>query len=143
MSIVTGELAAPWRKDPSLLEMPWRSPGARLGGWEGGQRPLRIGVMWDDGEVRPTRPIARVLKETVDKLKESGEVEVLAFKPWGTREGWDLIRQLYFADGGQRIHHLTDESTTQEPLDPLTTWLLDEAGPPVRSLSIHELWRVS
>lgn len=49
----------------------------------------------------------------------------------------------YFPDGGKRIHQLTDESEVQEPLDPLTQWLLAEAGPPVRELSIHELWEVS
>lgn len=92
MLTVLSSSSAPWRKDPSLLEMPWRE--GRKGGWEDGQRKLRVGVMWDDGEVRPVKAIERVLRGVVEKLRESGEVEVVDFEPWKTRQGWDLIRQL-------------------------------------------------
>ncbi|ORY90707.1 amidase [Leucosporidium creatinivorum] len=141
MSVVLSSDAKPWRRDPSLLEMPWRV--GRMGGWQEGGRRLRVGVMWHDGEVRPVRGVERALKGAVEKLRKSGEVEVVDFEPWKTREGWDLIRQLYFPDGGRRIHQLTDESEVEEPLDPLTQWLLAEAGPPVRELSIHELWELN
>lgn len=93
MSTAIGEAASPWLKDPSLAEMPWR--GGREGAWqkEGG-RKLRVGVMWHDGEVRPVQAIRKAMETLVGKLKASGEVEVVAFAPWKTREGWELIRQL-------------------------------------------------
>lgn len=94
MRTVLSVESAPWERDPGLLEMPWRQEGARRGGWEGGERKLRVGVMLHDGEVRPTKPVERALKDAVEKLRSSGEVELVDFEPWGTREGWNLARQL-------------------------------------------------
>jgi Asp-tRNA(Asn)/Glu-tRNA(Gln) amidotransferase A subunit family amidase len=43
-------------------------------------RPLTIGVMTDDGVVRPHPPISRVLKEVVAKLEAAGH-EIVPWTP--------------------------------------------------------------
>ncbi|KDE05846.1 hypothetical protein MVLG_03789 [Microbotryum lychnidis-dioicae p1A1 Lamole] len=142
LSLVLAEETRVWRRDASLLEMAWGV--GRKGAWEGGSRKLRIGVMWDDGEVRPTRPIRRTLEGAVQRLTESELVEVVDFEPWKMREGWEITRQLYFADGGKRIRDLLDESEVAEPLKPLTKWLLEDAGTePLKDHSVHELWELN
>lgn len=50
--------------------------------------------MKTDGEVRPTRPIRRAVEEAVERLKASGEVEVVEFLPYESRTAWELIRRL-------------------------------------------------
>jgi Asp-tRNA(Asn)/Glu-tRNA(Gln) amidotransferase A subunit family amidase len=91
MNVVTGESASPWRTDPNLLEMPWGV--GRNGKWEGG-RKLRIGIMRDDGCVMPGAAIRELIEKSEQKLREGGEVEVVEFKPWKMREGWEIIRKL-------------------------------------------------
>lgn len=64
--------AEPWKLDPKMLPIPWRSvdvPGR-----------LKIAVLWNDGVCLPTPPVTRALKETTEKLKKAGH-EVLDWNP--------------------------------------------------------------
>ncbi|BGP34337.1 hypothetical protein JCM10296v2_006152 [Rhodotorula toruloides] len=54
----------PWKIDPTCVPIPWTP--VKL------DRPLRIGVLRDNGMVRPHPPIRRMLDETVEKLKAAG-----------------------------------------------------------------------
>lgn len=112
MQVVTGAETSPWRSDPGLLEMPWRV--GRAGKWQGhsdgasldgdvrssgagereGRRKLRVGIMRDDGEVRPLRPIKNLLEAAECRLRGSQEIEVVEFPAFKFREGWELIRKL-------------------------------------------------
>lgn len=71
-STVTSTTAQPWLLDAKCLPMPWRRV----------ERPnrLRIGIMWDDGIVRPTPPVRRALRETAEKLRAAGH-EVVDWEP--------------------------------------------------------------
>ncbi|KAK4052154.1 hypothetical protein OIV83_002449 [Microbotryomycetes sp. JL201] len=138
MSVVLGDRNKVWLRDPNVLEMPWRC--GRRGEWQDGSRKLRIGIMWEDGEVRPTKPIERAMRTVVQQLQKSDQVEVKDFAAYGTREAWYLARELYFPDGGRRIRDLTINSDTQEPLHPLTLWLLDESGPVLKEKTPAEIW---
>ncbi|BGP26690.1 fatty-acid amide hydrolase [Rhodotorula toruloides] len=60
-SVISSE---PWKIDPTCVPMPWKPVTY--------DRPLRIGVLRDNGMVRPHPPIRRVLDETVAKLKAAG-----------------------------------------------------------------------
>ncbi|KAK9473854.1 amidase signature domain-containing protein [Dipodascopsis tothii] len=77
IELVTREisLAEPWLRDPSCQYLPWIEP-------EPVQRPLAIGVISYDKEVRSLPPIARILEETVAKLKAAGHeiVEMELYK---------------------------------------------------------------
>lgn len=60
-SVVDSE---PWLVDPKCLPIPWRSVEPK--------KKLKIAVLWNDKVVTPTPPVARALKETVEKLKTAG-----------------------------------------------------------------------
>lgn len=69
----------PWLHEASLIEIPWKASKKV-------SKPLRIGVIFNDGIVRPHPPITRCLKQTVKALEAAGHTVV----PWNT----DLHRPL-------------------------------------------------
>ena len=121
----------PWLVDPSLTPLPWRISTPFL------PTKLKVGVMWDDGIVRPHPPIERALWETVEKLRASPDIEVGSWTPYKHDYAWRLIASLYFADGGEAEKEAITE--TDEPWLPLSRWILTE-NPFVRHLDVHEIW---
>lgn len=57
-----------WKLDTQLPPMPWRNDVFETLS----SRPLVIGIMPDDGVVKPLPPVARVFHETVAKLQAAG-----------------------------------------------------------------------
>ena len=96
--------AQPWLHDPKCLPIPWRSIDL--------PKKLRIGVMWNDNIVRPTPPVTRALRDTVDKLKAAGH-ELVDWDPKDQMEGLMLLKRMFLADGGKTIRH--ELSRTGEP----------------------------
>lgn len=64
--------AQPWLQDPKCLPIPWRPVEDK--------KSLKIAVLWNDGVVKPTPPVTRALKETVEKLKKAGH-EIVEWNP--------------------------------------------------------------
>jgi Asp-tRNA(Asn)/Glu-tRNA(Gln) amidotransferase A subunit family amidase len=62
--------------------LPWRKMSPKS--------QLKIGVIWNDGIVRPTPPVSRALRDTVEKLRAAGH-EVIDWEPIGHKEGLDLL----------------------------------------------------
>lgn len=58
----------PWNIDPSAIPIPWRKELAT----PPTDRKLRIGVVLDDGVVKPQPPVARAMNETVRALRTAG-----------------------------------------------------------------------
>ena len=84
-----------WKYDSSLLPLPWRSvdeEGKGLGydGWSGEGGRLRVGVMRDDGHVRPGGSISRALEGVVNALGREG-VECIEVEPKFFKESWELV----------------------------------------------------
>jgi amidase len=77
--------AQPWFKEPSLLPFPWRQENF----FE--IKKLKVAVMWDDGVVKPHPPVARALRQVVDKLKERGNAEIVEWTPWKHDLAWEII----------------------------------------------------
>lgn len=75
----------PWSKEPSLLPFPWKSEDFFKG------KKLKIGVLWDDGVVKPHPPVTRAMKQVVDKLKANGNIEVVEWKPFHHATAWEII----------------------------------------------------
>lgn len=107
----------PWLRDPKCLPIPWRSVEL--------PSKLKIGVLWNDGMVLPTPPVARALKTAVEKLRNAGH-EVVDWDPRDQFEGTELLKRMFLADGGKTIEHelqrtgepwrdeMRDYSTAQE-----------------------------
>lgn len=118
----------PWEYDCSTLPMPWRKVETPL------PESLTIAVMYDDGLVKPTPPIQRGLKETVDKLKAAG-VKVVEFKPIKTQLAYDTVHTMYTCDGNYLQGKLLSDSG--EPITKLTQWSLNY-GKGAAALSVRE-----
>lgn len=77
--------AEPWLVEPSLIPLPWRDLSAVP------ERKLRVGVMWDDGVVKPHPPVVRALRELVEQLKGVGAFEFVDWEPYKHDLAWDII----------------------------------------------------
>ncbi|KAJ4302778.1 hypothetical protein N0V90_001669 [Kalmusia sp. IMI 367209] len=119
----------PWLTEPALIPFPWREFELPK------DRPLRIGVLWNDEIVRPHPPITRALKTVADRLQQRG-IEVVDFKPYLHEEAWAIIASLYFTDGGESDGEAINSSG--EPWRPLSEWIITQ-NECVKKLSVGEL----
>lgn len=101
----------PWESDQQLVPLPWRE--------EPVPKPseLTIGIIYDDGVVKPHPPIIRALKEVEEKLKAAG-VNVVSWKPHRVYEAVEVANAAYSADGNYAVFHRLEKSG--EPLAPLS-----------------------
>ncbi|GFZ48497.1 Putative amidase C550.07 [Saitozyma sp. JCM 24511] len=120
--------AEPWKQDVTLVPMPWREVdergvGAGCEGWSGEGGRLRVGIMWEDGVVRPVKPTRRALEGMVGKLREHPRVELVDFTPESVAEIWKITAQLYYIDGGKKLR----EALGEEQMYPLTEWIVSQS----------------
>lgn len=85
----------------SLVTSPWRSD-VSMG-------EFTVGVMWDDGIVRPHPPVLRALRSAVDKLRAAG-VKVVEWEPYDHQRGHAMLGPFYFPGGGKRYLAEFDKS---------------------------------
>ncbi|GFZ47577.1 Putative amidase C550.07 [Saitozyma sp. JCM 24511] len=130
----------PWEDDVSIPPLPWRPAGsngvgAQSLGWSGTQGRLRIGVMMEDGIVRPLIPVRQALEDLVQRLRSSPTVELIEIQPISHQDHWNLIMQLYYLDGAKKLREALDG----EPMLPLTEWIADQA----KEQDVHGTWRLA
>ncbi|KAI8255803.1 putative amidase [Colletotrichum sp. SAR 10_77] len=80
MSAMLG--AEPWQTETSLVPLPWRQVALK--------KDITIGVMFDDGCVKPHPPVLRALQHATDKLKAAG-IKVVEWKPFDHERGWKIV----------------------------------------------------
>ena len=125
--------AKPWINEPSLLPIPWREDQVvKLR-----SKSLKIGVLWDDGVVKPHPPVTRALKEVVERLEQLPDIKVVEWRPHRHEDAWSMIASLYFPDGGADEAKAIDSSG--EPWLPLSKFIIKE-NEFVKRFSIEELW---
>ena len=135
MSSLLNQQTRPWEWDQGTLPTPWRKVDGLLSGsgssWQ--TKPIVVGVMLEDGVVRPTTPVRRALTQWVEQLQTAAAATGSALprielRRWDPRDlhrrAWDIIRSLYFMDSGKMFHLLA--KATGEPLLPLTQFILSE-----------------
>ena len=120
--------AEPWLNDPVVVPMPWRQNFTdSILDWAGKpKRPLKIGILHNDGVVTPHPPIQRGIKMVEDALKRAGHT-VFAWEPPSVEDlALDHIL-MCTSDGNQGIHdHL---ARSDEPLIEVTRPLLGARDP--------------
>ncbi|KAJ9365554.1 acetamidase [Paecilomyces variotii] len=116
----------PWIHDPKCLPIPWRSVEPK--------KTLKIAVLWNDGNVTPTPPVARALKETVEKLKSAGH-EIVDWGPTDHQAAVKLLSRKFLADGAKSIRKLIEP--TKEPFRPEMKDY--EAS---SEIGVNELWQI-
>lgn len=132
----------PWLTEPSLVPFPWRdTTKATLLRTDGtGKRKLKIGVMKDDGVVRPHPPILRAIDQVVASLASHPDIEVVEFPPYKSDEAWRIISSLYFADDGEQASAAIDASG--EDWRPLSEFIIKQ-NPNRRNLTISDVWSLT
>ncbi|USW55021.1 Putative amidase [Septoria linicola] len=128
----------PWLVDPNLVSMPWKEE-SQLRSGQDGRRKLRVGIMEDDGIVRPHPPILRGLRSMVERLCRDPDIECVDFPAYKHDEAWKLTSTLYFADGGAEEMEAIDAS--REPWLPLSEWVVKENAN-VRELHVRDSWKL-
>ena len=131
--------AKPWLTEASLLPFPWRDDVNHLSSTSANSSAtkLKVGVLWDDGVVKPHPPVQRALKEVVRKLEEQIDVEIVDWIPYNHDLAWEIIASLYFCDGAKEETEAIEASG--EPWRPLSTFIIKE-NPHVKHHSIEDVW---
>jgi amidase len=115
--------AKPWLEDPKIIPMPWTGLGTKS------PKPLKIGVIEDDGFIVPQPPVQRAIawaKQRLSDPKHSSFFEIKPFKPYNAAEAWSRIRRTYWPDGGSVT--LDAIKAGGEPILPLTEWIMSDAS---------------
>ncbi|RAR12273.1 fatty-acid amide hydrolase protein [Stemphylium lycopersici] len=118
--------AQPWRLDPKMLPIPWRTVEP--------SKKLKIAVLWNDGICLPTPPVTRALKETVEKIKKAGH-EVLDWDPKLHPTALELLGRMFVADGGKSVEALL--GVTGEPFRPEMAQYKD-----AKELGVYDMWQL-
>ena len=116
--------AKPHLEDPRLIPTTWtglKTPATK---------PLKIGIISNDGFIDPQPPVKRAIawaKEKLSDPKNKDLVEVKDFTPYDAAEAWSKIRRMYWPEGGKLIIEHIEESG--EPIHPLSAWIWKDAAP--------------
>ncbi|KAJ4502144.1 hypothetical protein HRR78_007196 [Exophiala dermatitidis] len=124
--------AQAWLSDPKVVPIPWRE-GLYL---EVQTRRLKIGLILDDGIVKPHPPVERAVKEAAALLRNAGHEVII----WDTSEHMGFIEiqdQFYRADGGEDIRR--DISAGGEPMIPHVEALVESS----KAISVYEYWQLN
>ncbi|GAA5888238.1 hypothetical protein JCM16303_005311 [Sporobolomyces ruberrimus] len=122
----------PWRFDPMASHIPWREGQYELEEHNRGKE-LCFGIMWSDGQVKPTPPIIRGLRIMKEKLEAQGH-KVIDYTPPNADEGTRITGALFEADGGRDIAEAV--ALSGEPN------LNGVLSPDSQELSTLEYWRL-
>ena len=76
--------SSPWNVDPNVVPIPWRKELAI----SPTNRKLRLGVVFDDGVVKPQPPVARAMRETIDALRAAGHEGMYTFSCLPSLPSW-------------------------------------------------------
>lgn len=123
----------PWIIDPSLIALPWKTTSL-LRTDSSGRKKLRIGILSDDGVVKPHPPILRGINTLVEKLRGNSAIDIVDFPPYKHDEAWRIISSLYFGDGASEEKEALAKSG--EPMRPLSEFILAHA----KALTVPEVW---
>ncbi|KAI8957511.1 amidase [Daldinia sp. FL1419] len=122
----------PWEYDARCVPIPWREDIFQ----EFKSKPLTIGLLMDDGVVRPHPPITRVLLSLVEELREAGH-DIVEWNADLHAECIEVMDKFYTADGGEDIRR--DVLAGGEPFIPHVEALVNKGKP----ISVYEYWQLN
>ncbi|KAL4744197.1 amidase signature domain-containing protein [Aspergillus similis] len=100
----------PWDLDPGCIPIPWRR---EMAAFPDPTRKLKLGIVYDDGVVRPQPPVMRLMRELARKVTNAGH-EVIEWDTSLHRNGTTLWTRSILADGGYQCRQLC--TLVDEPL---------------------------
>jgi len=125
----------PWQRDPNVIHLPFREDRLVR------QRPMYIGLITDNGLVRPTPAITRALAITRKALEDAGHIVV----EWSL--GYDgellsILLRLFEADGGEHIAKFIADSGEPYPLGMKPYEQAYEAAQKVAKPNVADYWKL-
>ncbi|KAF2676470.1 general amidase-like protein GmdB [Lentithecium fluviatile CBS 122367] len=114
----------PYLIDPRIVPLPWTGLKADI------NKPLKIGIISNDGFIEPQPPVNRAIAWAKDQLsnpKYADLFEIKSFTPFDAKEAWSKIRRIYYPDGGSVT--VDGIRSTGEPIHSLTNWITKLAEP--------------
>ncbi|KAI1205783.1 amidase signature domain-containing protein [Annulohypoxylon truncatum] len=134
LTLVMKELVQmkPWEHDARCAPVPWRDEIFQ----EFRSKPLTIGLLTDDGVMRPHPPIIRVLLSLVEKLQAAGH-EIVEWNADLHAECIQVMDEFYTADGGEDIRR--DILAGGEPFIPHVEALVNRGQP----ISVYDYWQLN
>ncbi|KXJ89285.1 acetamidase [Microdochium bolleyi] len=124
--------AKPWQLDARCMPIPWRQDtyDAML------SRPLVIGVLMDDGVVRPHPPVTRVLEKAVEALRSIGHT-IIEWDASLHAEAIQVMDAYYTADGCEDIRRAVEAGG--EPYIQHVERLIARGS----AISVYEYWQLN
>jgi amidase len=116
--------AEPWLVDQSLAPLPWTGFNTTV------SKPLKIGLIENDGFIIPQPPVQRAVEWAKTRLNDpefASLLQVKPFQPYNAEEAWRKIRRTYWPQGGSTLKAALQESG--EPVMPLTEHVCSDAEP--------------
>lgn len=110
----------PHIRDATVIPLPWRLV------LEAGGQTFKVGLVTDNGLVRPLPAIERGMAHARAVLTRLPNVEVVAFAPLKTQLVDETVANMYAADGNTAQKALF--ATSGEPLLALTKWVFAYGG---------------
>ncbi|KAK0515032.1 hypothetical protein JMJ35_002411 [Cladonia borealis] len=127
----------PWERDPCVLPLPWREIEQVEIGRRARTSGLCFGVMRWDGMVMPHPPILQAIDKIVTRLRENGH-EVVEWMPPSHAEAFEILFQVFTADGGAEIHKTL--ALSNEPPVPQVAMSYGTEPGSLPTTSITEYW---
>ncbi|CAK1364094.1 unnamed protein product [Cercospora beticola] len=106
----------PYLLEPQVVPIPWT--GLATSTDFSSSKPLKIGIMMNDGFIQPQPPVINALEEAKKRLEASPLFEVKPFTAYKTEEAYSKLLQIYYPDGAKKVHELLESSG--EPVHKLT-----------------------
>jgi amidase len=118
--------SCPWLRDPKCLPLPYRLVEIK--------DRLKIAVLWNNGIVHPTPPVARAMEEVVSALRNKG-YDIVDWSADGHAEAFELMGRFFVADGGRSVRKVVEASG--EPIRPEMA-----AYAEAKELGVYDLWQL-
>ncbi|KAI1134818.1 amidase [Hypoxylon sp. FL0543] len=122
----------PWQRDARCVPIPWRDEIYQ----NFRSTPLTIGLLTDDGVVRPHPPVSRLLLTLAEKLR-AAEHDIVEWNADLHAECIQVLDDFYTADGGEDIRR--DVLAGGEPFIPHVEALVNRGQP----ISVYEYWQIN
>lgn len=125
-------LQEPWKQDCRCVPIPWRQSEYDMTV----NSKLTIGVLYDDGVVKPHPSIVRVLAQAAAALAADGH-ELVMWKPDLHAECIEVMDAYFTVDGGEDIRR--DIEAGGEPFIPSVERLVNRGKP----ISVFDYWQLN
>ncbi|WKT46615.1 hypothetical protein QSH57_011489 [Fusarium oxysporum f. sp. vasinfectum] len=125
-------LQEPWKQDCRCVPIPWRQSQYDMTV----NSKLTIGVLYDDGVVKPHPSIVRVIAQAAAALAADGH-ELVMWKPDLHTECIEVMDAYFTVDGGEDIRR--DVEAGGEPFIPSVERLVNKGKP----ISVFDYWQLN